>query len=80
MKTRIQKWGNSLAVRIPKAYAEEAGLGENSTVDISMSDKNLILKPLTKARLTLDMLLSGITQDNIHSEMDWGKPEGREEW
>jgi antitoxin MazE len=80
MKSRVQKWGNSLAVRIPKTYAKEAGLSENSPVDISMSDKTLVLKPLKKPRVTLDELLSGITEDNKHAEVDWGKPEGREEW
>ena len=80
MKTRIQKWGNSLAVRIPKAYAKEAGLNEDSPVDISMSDNNLLLKPIRKRRHTLNELLSGVTDDNIHSEQDWGSRRGREEW
>jgi len=80
MKTRLKKWGNSLAVRIPKAIAEEAGLDVDSPVDISTSGGKVVVKPVRERRLTLDQLLSGVTDENIHSEQASGAPAGREVW
>jgi antitoxin MazE len=80
MKTRLKKWGHSLAVRIPKAIAEEAGLHDDSPVDISAAGGNLVVKLVRERRLTLDQLLSRVTDENIHSEDDSGAPVGREVW
>jgi len=80
MKTRMKKWGHSLAVRIPKSIAVEAGLDVDSPVDISTSGGKVVVKPVRERRLTLDRLLSGVTDENIHSEQDSGAPAGREVW
>lgn len=79
MKTRIRKWGNSLAIRIPKAFASEMGLQNNSTVEVSLNDDELIIKPSPK-RYSLESLVSGITKKNRHSEEDFGEPAGGEVW
>lgn len=79
MQTRIQKWGNSLALRIPKAFAEEAQLDQDSLVEISVSEGKLIVEPAVP-RYTLEELLAGVTDENIHEEFDWGRPVGKEVW
>jgi antitoxin MazE len=80
MKTRVQRWGNSLALRIPKAFATEVGIDDNAWVDISLVDGKLILIPLPESILTLDDLLAGITDANIHAEYDTGMADGNEVW
>jgi antitoxin MazE len=80
MKTRVQKWGNSLALRIPKAFAEEAGLRENAPVELSLTDGKLIVNALAKEPLTLDELLKGVTDENLHGEWDTGPAVGKEIW
>lgn len=78
MKTRIQKWGNSLALRIPKPLADEAGLDENAEVELTMRDGQLIIQPA--AQYTLEALLMQITPENLHDEIDSGAPLGNEAW
>jgi antitoxin MazE len=78
MKTRVQKWGNSLALRIPKTFAVEAGLRANEAVELSLVEGSLVVRPLTPVSLTLDELLRGITDDNKPSEWDTGRPVGKE--
>jgi antitoxin MazE len=80
MKTRVQKWGNSLALRIPKSFAADAGLSEDSQVDISLAKGKLIIQPVVSEPFTLDELLEGITEENIHGEWDTGPAVGRETW
>ncbi|GBF03934.1 putative integron gene cassette protein [Deinococcus aerius] len=80
MKGRIQKWGNSLALRIPKGIAEEAGLGQSTSVEIRVSGGQLVVTPLRPPRYELDDLLSRIRPDQLHEETDWGEPQGQEEW
>jgi antitoxin MazE len=80
MKTRVQKWGNSLALRIPKSFAEEARLREDSPVELSLADGKLVVQALAEAPLTLDELLRGVTDENIPSEWDTGPAVGREAW
>jgi antitoxin MazE len=80
MKTRVQKWGNSLALRIPKAFAAEAGLGQDVAVELSLVDGRLVIEPLPEERLTLGDLLRGVTDDNIHGEWDTGPAVGKEIW
>jgi len=79
MKTRIQKWGNSLAIRIPKAFATEIGLLENSTVEVILNDDELVITP-AKERYVLKSLVKEITKENRHGEEDFGEPEGGEVW
>jgi len=80
MKTRMQKWGNSLAIRIPKAFATEVGLKEESEVDVSLKSGKLVVAPVEKPGVTLKMLLAKITEENVHGEADTGAAAGRESW
>ena len=78
--TRVQKWGNSLALRIPKTYAEEAGLAPDVAVDIRLKNGALIITTAPAKSYALDDLLSAVTADNLHSEVDAGPSVGREVW
>ena len=80
MKTRIQKWGNSLALRIPKSFAVETGLDQDAIVDVALVDGKLIVTPLPAPSLTLEQLLAGITDENRHAEYDTGEAVGTEGW
>jgi len=80
MKTRVQKWGNSLALRIPKSFAAEVGLRANGTVELSLVEGALVVQPLTPQPPTLDELLRGITDDNIPSEWHSWPAVGKEVW
>jgi antitoxin MazE len=80
MITRVQKWGNSLAVRIPKAFADEMKLGENSSVQMMLEDGALIIKPDDESKWSLEELLAGVTEENIHAEWETGEPAGKEPW
>ena len=80
MRARIQKWGNSLALRIPKSFAVEAHLDQNSEVEISLVDGTLILSPVPKAKVTLEDLLAGVTEENLHGEVGTGPAMGNEAW
>jgi len=80
MKTRVQKWGNSLALRIPKSFAAEAGLRANGAVELSVVEGTLVIRPIEPQPLTLEELLRGITDDNLPSEWDTGPTTGKEVW
>ena len=80
MHTKIQKWGNSLGLRIPKSFAEEAQVEEGSTVDLSLDDDRLIIQPVRRLSYRLKDLLSKVTKDNLHEEIKTGEPIGREVW
>ena len=80
MQSRIQKWGNSLALRIPKSFAREIGLDRDVSVNVSLEDGKLIVVPIAKSPVTLERLLEQITEDNIHREVYTGTPAGKEVW
>ena len=75
----ISKWGNSLAVRIPAAFAETVGLEEGTVVEIKVRAGRLIIVP-TDSRYELRELIDQITPENSHELVDWGKPVGKENW
>ena len=79
VKTQVSKWGNSLGVRIPKAYAEEVGLSEGATVEVKLSGRKLVLTPV-QPEYELEELVAGIMPNNRHGETDWGEPVGKEPW
>ena len=79
MKTQFAKWGNSLAVRIPTAFAEELAAKEGTEVELTLSRGKLVVEPLQR-RVTLKELLDGITAENRHEASEWGKPVGKEVW
>ncbi len=80
MLTKVQKWGNSLALRIPKSYALEAKLEKDSDVDISLVEGQLVIRPIVTIKQDLAHLLSGVTEDNLHRECDTGEAVGNENW
>ena len=79
MLSRISKWGNSLAIRIPKAFIEDAGLEDGVEVDIAMEGGRIVLTPVGR-EYTLDELVEKITPQNLPRETDWGEPTGAEVW
>ena len=80
MRTRVQKWGNSLALRIPKSFATEAGLQRETAVEVSLVDGKLVITPVAKPKLTLKQLLAKVTKENLHPEVDSGPAIGNETW
>ena len=80
MKTRVQKWGNSLALRIPKSFAAEAGLHANAAVLLTLVEGTLVVRPITPPTFTLEELLHGVTNENLPGEWDTGPTVGKEVW
>ena len=80
MRTKVQKWGNSLAIRIPKLFAQDIRLRNNDSVELLLKKGKLIISPIIHEEYTLEELLSGVTVDNLHNEIDMGKPVGKEVW
>lgn len=80
MLTKVQKWGNSIALRIPKAFAEEMQIVPEATVELTMEDGKLVIAPVAGTAYQLEHLLDQITADNLHEELDWGAPVGQETW
>jgi antitoxin MazE len=80
MRTRVQKWGNSLALRIPKSFATEVGLQRETSVEVSLSDGKLVITPVTEPKLNLKQLLAKVTKENLHHEVDTGPVTGNETW
>jgi len=80
MLAKVQKWGNSLCLPIPKAFAAEAAVEEGSTVDISVGDEEIIVRPVRVRTFQLQDLLAEITEENLHDEIEVGASQGRESW
>ncbi len=80
MRTKIQKWGNSLGLRIPKSFAEEAGVRAGSKVDLSVEDGELIVRPARVPRYNLKDLLQGVSARNLHKAVETGETVGLEVW
>lgn len=81
MHTRIGKWGNSLAVRLPGVYAKNLGLTEGMALEVSVVRDGLLLRPRkNKQEYSLEELVAQITEENRHAEADWGPASGREAW
>ncbi len=80
MQTRVQKWGNSLAVRIPKSCAQETHLDLNTIVNVSVEEGRIVLAPSSPAKPTLSSLLEGVSKHNLHAETESGAVAGREAW
>lgn len=82
MKSQVKRWGNSLAVRIPAAIADELGLRDNAPVQLEVTDGKLTIQSLSRRRnkYTLAELVEGITHDNIHQAVEVSGPVGNEVW
>ena len=77
--TQIAKWGNSLGLRLPKSVALEAQVGEGDTVDVSVKNGAIVIRP-NRPVYSLEQLVAKITPRNRHKESDWGTPVGDEAW
>jgi antitoxin MazE len=80
MRTRVHKWGNSLALRIPKFLASEVGLVNESSIDLSVVNGKLVIEPVVESEMTLEQLLAQVTEDNLHDEVSTGSAIGNEAW
>lgn len=80
MEARVQKWGHSLALRIPSAFAKHARIQPGSRVDVSEIKGKLVITILEAEEPTLEMLLAEVTPENIHHEIASGKAVGNEAW
>ncbi len=80
MRAKVNRWGNSLAVRIPKSFSVEAGLQDGSAIDLRLVDEGLLIVPVTEQVLELDELLAGVTESNRHAEVEAGPAQGLEAW
>ena len=83
MRTEFVKWGNSLALRVPSAFAKEIGAAEGKRAEMTVEDGTLVVKVARskrRRRYTLEELVAGITKENCHPEIDWGPSVGNEAW
>jgi antitoxin MazE len=80
MTTVVAKWGNSLAIRLPRALAEQVQMKEGTDITFSVEGNSIVITPSKRKKYTLDELLEGMTPDNSHSEIDTGDSVGNEVW
>ena len=80
MRSRVQKWGNSLALRIPKSVAGEIGIQRESQVEMVLADGKIVVTPVAKPQPTLKQMLARINKNNLHHEVDSGPAAGNEIW
>lgn len=80
MLTKVRKWGNSLGLRIPRSFAAEVGVEDGSPVDLTVHEGEIRIRPSRRRRYSLDALLEGIRESNLHGEVSTGRPVGREVW
>ena len=80
MHVRVQKWGNSLAVRIPKPLAEDAEVKEGTVLNLAVSAGKFVATPVRRRKLSLTQLLAKVNRKNLHAEVEFGFSIGREIW
>jgi antitoxin MazE len=80
MTTQLSKWGHSLALRVPKAAANSAGLREGDKLSVTVEQEGVLVIRAVRRKYSLDQLVAGITKKNRHDEIDWGRPVGKEVW
>jgi antitoxin MazE len=80
MRAHIRKWGNSLAIRIPRTFASEANLADGTPVELSLADGKLVAAPVRKAAATLRRLVARVRPEQLHGETEWSGPSGQESW
>ena len=80
MRVQVQKWGNSLALRIPKPFAKDMGVREGTAVQLAVSEGRLVAAPVRPRKTRLKDLLARVTKANLHAAVDTGTPVGREVW
>jgi antitoxin MazE len=79
MTTRLARWGNSLALRIPKSVAAEVNVQDGDPVDVSVQDGAIVVRPAAR-RYTIEELVAGVTPKKRHSATEWGRAVGYEAW
>lgn len=79
MKTKIQKWGNSLGVRLPKNITDQKTLRDGLGVFVVLRNNQIVIEPIEE-ELSLESLLSKVTVDNLHKETEWSAVRGKETW
>ena len=80
METTIRKWGNSLAVRLPRNMAQKLALKAGSVVKMSEAKKMIVIQSAPKAHKSLKELVAMIRPEHVHQEVMWDKPCGKEVW
>lgn len=80
MISRVLKWGNSLAVRIPKAFASEMKVAEDSSIQMTMQEGVLQIAPVAGPVYELEGLLAGVTEENRHGDWETDQAVGKERW
>lgn len=80
MTTTIQKWGNSLAVRLPRETVRRLRVQEGTRVDVEASQRQIVIRPTPKAKPSLKEMVAAITPENRHGKTDWGRAVGKELW
>ncbi len=80
MKARVRKWGNRLALRIPKSFAAETQIEQDTLVEVSLLDGKIVVSPVRQPKVTLEQRLANVTEQNLHQELDTGRAVGGEVW
>jgi antitoxin MazE len=80
VRIRVQKWGNSLAVRIPRSFARDTALNEGTEVELELEDGRLVITPVGDQEYDLSALLDRVTPETLHGEVDTGARDGKVSW
>ncbi len=80
MTAKVQRWGNSLALRIPKLLAKDIHVHQGSEVELFLKKGRILIEPKMKKKLNLGELIKKVTKENVHSEQNWGGRTGAEVW
>lgn len=80
MTTTVQKWGNSLALRIPSGLAKDVHLRPGAVVDVAVAEGKIVVNPRNRREYSLSELLKGVKKSNRHAEVGWSRAVGREVW
>jgi antitoxin MazE len=78
MRAIVKKWGNSASVRIPAGIMEAAHFSLDMPVDVREQDGRIIIEPIKAPEFDITRLLADITPENLHTEIDFGAPLGKE--
>lgn len=80
MNIQVQKWGNSLAIRLPKAFANQTQIGEGTLVEVKQEDESIIIRPVVKGKYSLKKMLAEVNAKNLHKENKVTEVLGKEVW
>lgn len=80
MQTTVQKWGNSLGLRIPRSMTERLSVEAGTIVEIEVVGDQITIRPIVRQACSLQELLAGVSDENLHSTLEFGAPTGQEHW